>query len=255
MGVGTEDHSRDFVSGLAKGLAIIECFSSERQRLTIAETAQLVGISRAAARRCLLTLVKLGYLSHDGKFFRPAVRTLRLGHSWVSSAGFPEMLQPHLESVSEQLHESCSAAILDGGEVVFIARAAAKRILSVGLTVGSRLPAYCTSLGRVLLAALPPGELRRCLQATPRRAFLPTTETRIGELEKIVRRAAQDGYAVVDQELDESLISVAVPIYNSAGEVHAAVNISTQSHRYSAAEARDRFLPYLRSLQQKVRGW
>lgn len=252
---GAVHSGREHVAGLAKGLAVIECFSSDRQRLTIAEAAQLVGISRAAARRCLLTLAHLGYLSHDGKFFRLAVRTLRLGHAYLSSTGLSSMLQPHLELISEALHESCSAAILDGGEVVFIARAAAKRILSVGLTVGTRLPAHCTSLGRVLLGTLPPQELRACLRATPRIRHLPSTEIRIGALEKIIGRAARDGYAVVDQELEESLISVAVPIYNSAGEVHAAVNISTQSHRHSAEQARDHFLPYLKDLQQKVRGW
>ncbi len=244
---------RDHMAGLEKGLAVIECFSADRQRLTIAEAARAVGLSRAAARRCLLTLERLGYVSHDGKFFRLTVRTLRLGHAYLASTSLSSILQPYLESLSEELHESCSAAILDGGEIVYIARAAAKRILSVGLTVGTRLPAHCTSLGRVLLGTLAPGALRECLRSTPRVRYLPSTETRITALEKIITQAARDGYAVVDQELEESLISIAVPLFNSAGEVCAAVNISTQAHRHNADQARERFLPHLRNLQKSLR--
>src|SRR5262245_59608499 len=155
---GTERADRDFILGLKKGLAVIECFDDEHERLTSADVAAKTGLSRAAARRCLLTLHKLGYANYDGKLFMLAPRVMRLGYAYLLSASLPQLLQPFLEHLSEQVHESSSAAILEGEEIVYLARAATRRIMSSGLCIGTRLPTYCTSMGRVLLAGLPPGE-------------------------------------------------------------------------------------------------
>src|SRR4051812_3699738 len=160
---------RDYMAGLGKGLAVIACFDERHRRLTIAEVAAMARLSRAAARRCLLTLERLGFASFDGRFFGLTPRILRLGYAYLASAELPQIIQPFLEQVSARIQESCSASILDGEEVLYIARSAKRRIMSVDLAVGSRLPAYCTSMGRVMLAALPPEEAMRRLRASPRR--------------------------------------------------------------------------------------
>ena len=248
-----DDVDRDYIAGLAKGLTVIECFESGRQRLTIAEVARTTGLSRAAARRCLLTLERLRYAEFDGKFFSLTPRVLRLGYAYLSATALPQLLQPFLEQLSELTHESCSASVIDSREIVYIARAATKRIMSVGLNVGTRLPAYCTSMGRVLLAGLPPDEARRRILATERQKLTPKTVVAMRDLVTLIDEARSQGYSIVDQELEIGLTSIAVPILTSSGRCVAAMNISAQSQRMSASALKSQFLPRLLEMQATIR--
>jgi IclR family pca regulon transcriptional regulator len=244
---------RDFILGLKKGLAVIECFDDEHERLTCADVALKTGLSRAAARRCLLTLNKLGYAHFDGKVFALAPRVLRLGYSYLLSASLPQLLQPFVEHVSERLQESCSAAILEGDEIVYIARAATRRIMSSGLCVGTRLPGYCTSMGRILLAALDPADARQRLTRIERRKLTPFTRTGLSDLESILEGARREGYCIVDQELEVGLISIAVPLFNNAGDVAGGMNIASSTSRVGAERMAERFLPGLMDVQKTLR--
>lgn len=244
---------RDYIAGLGKGLAVIECFDDQHGRLTIAQVAEMARLSRAAARRCLLTLQRLGYASFDGKFFSLTPRVLRLGYAYLASNELPQLIQPFLEKVSEATDESCSASILDGHEVLYIARSARRRIMTVDLGVGTRLPAYCTSMGRVLLAALDPAEAAQRLQASERRPLTPYTRTRIDELLQILNAVREQGYCVIDQELEVGLVSIAVPLTDAGGRTVAAMNVGAQAGRVSAAELPDRFLARLNEAKAHLR--
>jgi IclR family pca regulon transcriptional regulator len=244
---------RDHMAALEKGLAVIECFDAAHDRLTIADVARATELSRAAARRCLLTLTKTGYANFDGKFFRLTPRVLRLGYAWLASTALPQLVQPFLEKLSEETHESSSACLLDGHEIVYIARSAQRRIMSVGLSVGSRLPAFCSSMGRVLLAARDPAEAQALIGAGKPRAHTPRTVTEPERLMSILAEVRAQGYCVVDQELELGLISLAMPLLNGRGEVVAAFNISGQVQRSSAADMTARFLPQMRAMQTMLR--
>lgn len=248
-----EAPDRDHMAALEKGLAVIECFDAVHDKLTIADVARATELSRAAARRCLLTLAKIGYAEFDGKFFRLTPRVLRLGHAWLASAALPQLVQPFLERLSEETHESSSACLLDGHEIVYIARSAQRRIMSVGLSVGTRLPAFCTSMGRVLLAARDPADARARILAGRPRALTPHTVTDPDRLAAILAEVRAQGYCIVDQELELGLISIAMPLINTRGEVVAAFNLSGQVQRSSAAEMAERFLPGMRQLQALLR--
>ncbi len=244
---------RDHMAALEKGLAVIECFDASHDKLTIAEVARATDLSRAAARRCLLTLTRIGYAEFDGKFFRLTPRVLRLGHAWLASTALPQLVQPYLERLSEETHESSSASLLDGHEIVYIARSAQRRIMSVGLSVGTRLPAFCTSMGRVLLAARDPTNAQARILAGKPRALTPRTVTDPAELSEILAGVREQGYCIVDQELELGLISLAMPLFNARGEVIAAFNLSGQVQRSSAADMAERFLPLMRSMQAMLR--
>jgi IclR family pca regulon transcriptional regulator len=248
-----ERTDRDFILGLKKGLAVIECFDDEHERLTCADVSVKTGLSRAAARRCLLTLHKLGYAHYDGKLFTLAPRVLRLGYAYLLSASLPQLFQPFLEHLSEQNHTSCSAAILEGDEIVYVARAATKRIMSMGLCVGTRLPAYCTSMGRVLLAALEPDEATARLTRMERRRLTPWTCTGLDQLGAILDEVRRTGYCVVSQELEVGLISISVPVFNNAGDTVAAVNIASASSRMTVEDMVSNFLAALLETQKDVR--
>lgn len=238
------------MAALEKGLAVIECFDAGHDRLTIADVARATDLSRAAARRCLLTLTSIGYAEFDGKFFRLTPRVLRLGYAWLSSTALPKLVQPFLERLSEETHESSSASLLDGHEIVYIARSAQRRIMSVGLSVGSRLPAFCTSMGRVLLAALDPEEARARILAGRPSPLTPHTVTEIEPLmAKLVEVRAQ-GHAIVDQELELGLVSLAMPLVNGRGQVAAAFNLSVQSQRVAGDEIETNLLPRMRAMQK-----
>lgn len=238
------------MAALEKGLAVIECFDAGHDRLTIADVARATDLSRAAARRCLLTLTSIGYAEYDGKFFRLTPRVLRLGYAWLSSTALPKLVQPFLERLSEETHESSSASLLDGHEIVYIARSAQRRIMSVGLSVGSRLPAFCTSMGRVLLAALDPEEARvRILAGRPS----PLTPHTVTEIEPLMAKLAEvrvQGHAIVDQELELGLVSLAMPLVNGRGQVAAAFNLSVQSQRVAGDEIETNLLPRMRAMQK-----
>jgi IclR family pca regulon transcriptional regulator len=245
----TDAPDRDHMAALEKGLAVIECFDAAHDRLTIAEVARATDLSRAAARRCLLTLTRIGYAEFDGKFFRLTPRVLRLGYAWLASTALPQLVQPFLERLSEETHETSSASLLDGHEIVYIARSAQRRIMSVGLSVGSRLPAFCSSMGRVLLAALDPVAARALILAGQPRARTVHTVTGVDELMAVLAQVREQGHCVVDQELELGLVSLAVPLLNTRGTVVAAFNLSGQVQRSSAAEMTEKFLPRMRDMQ------
>lgn len=240
---------RDHMLGLEKGLAVIACFDAGRQRLSIAEVARLTGLTRATARRCLITLARLGYAESDGRMFALTPRVLRLGYAYLSSTPLTAILQSTLERLSEAIGESASASILDGAEIIYVARAATRRIMSVGLSVGVRLPATCTSMGRVLLAALEPAEARRRIEAAPRRALTARTITDPAALMACLDRVRADGYAVIDQELEIGLVSIAVPVFDRAGRIQAAINVGTHASRFPPQALVSDILPRLKAAQ------
>jgi IclR family transcriptional regulator, pca regulon regulatory protein len=248
-----ERDERDCIHGLKKGLAVIECFDDEHERLTSADVAARTGLSRAAARRCLLTLHMLGYAHFDGKMFMLAPRVLRLGYAYLLSASLPQLLQPFVEHLSERVHESCSAAILDGDEIVYIARAATRRIMSSGLCIGTRLPAFCTAMGRVLLASLDPADALQRIARTERRRLTPFTRTGLDDLGLILDGVRREGFCIVDQELEVGLISIAVPIFNNAGAVIGAMNVASSPTHVAADQMAERLLPALVSVQKNLR--
>ncbi|TBG55877.1 IclR family transcriptional regulator [Rhizobium leguminosarum] len=243
----------DFVSGFARGLKVIEAFGETRQRLSIAEAAKLTELDRATVRRSLLTLAELGYADYDGKFFTLTPKILRLGHAYLSATPLPALLQPHLDHLSERAGQSASASVLDGTDIVYIARASQRRVMSINLTPGSRLPAYCASMGRVLLAALPESEVRAILARSELKQNTPNTKTDPDELIAEFRRVRTEGYAIIDQELEIGLCSIAVPIDNDRGETVAAINIGAPAALVPAAEMKERYLPLLKETQAALR--
>ncbi len=243
----------NFMTSLARGLAVIRAFTERSPALTIAEVAKATGLPRAAARRCLLTLEQLGYAGTDGRAFFLTPKILALGYSFLLSAPLATILDPLIEQVSGAIQESSSAAVLDEDEVVYIARAATKRIMSVGLTVGSRLPAYCTSMGRVLLAHLPDAERDAYFGRVALRPFTTRTLTDPGLLRRELDRVRERGYALVDQELELGLRSIAVPVRTASGAVVAAINASAQAARVGCPEMEARFLPPLQRAAAEAR--
>lgn len=242
----------NFMTSLARGLMVIRAFTRNRPKLLIADVAKATGLPRAVARRCLYTLMQLGYVGFDGRayFLRPKILTL--GYAYLSSTPLSATLQPYLERVSQALRESCSAGVLEEDEVVYIARAATQRIMSVDLNVGSRLPAYCSSLGRVLLAHLPAAELEGYLA---RVELVPLTERTVTSREGLLGaldQVRQKGYALVDQELEIGLRSIAVPVRNAAGEVAAAMNVGVQAARVGRREMETQILPVLQEAAREV---
>lgn len=247
--------ARDTMGGLAKGLAVIETFSAQRPRQTISEVAAASGLDRATARRCLLTLAHLGYADYDGKFFTLNPRVLRLGTACLAAMPLPQIVQPWLDQLSEALGESTSVSILDGDEIVYVARAAQKKVMSVSLMPGSRLPAFCTSMGRVLLAALPEAEARARLVKAP---LLPRTPRTLIEPEAIMAELARirvQGYALIDQEIELGLRSIAVPLKDSRSKTLAAVNVGLPLRDEAPDEIVARFLPHLLRFQEDMRGF
>jgi IclR family pca regulon transcriptional regulator len=240
------------MGGFAKGLSVIEAFDQDRDKLTIADIARLTGLDRATSRRCLLTLVDRGFASTDGKRFSLTARVLRLGYAYLAATPLPRLVQPYLEQLSEATQESCSASILDNGEIVYVARAAQRRVMSIGLNVGSRLPAYCTSMGRVLLAALPEREAHAILKATKREKLTPHTVTDIDELISILGKVRSSGYCINDQELEIGLRSIAVPLLDREGHAIAAVNVGVQAARVSREHMVNEVLPAMRNIQRQV---
>jgi IclR family transcriptional regulator, pca regulon regulatory protein len=217
----------DFVLSLARGLLVIESFEGFPEGRTVVEIAESTGLSRAAIRRLLLTLELLGYVERSRQVFRLKTQVLRLGFSYLSSSSVVEAARPVLERITEATHESSSMSMLDGGEIVYVARNAASRVLAAGLSVGSRLPAYCTSMGRVLLAALPDAELEAYLRTLKPKAYTPKTILTISGLRKAILDVRKRGFSIVNEELETGLRSVAVPVHNRNNRVVAAINVGT----------------------------
>ena len=244
---------RDTMSGLAKGLAVIEAFTADHPRQSIAGVAAASGLDRATARRCLLTLAQQGYADYDGKFFTLTPRVLRLGTACLATMPLPQMVQPFLERLSEALGESSSVSILDEDEIVYVARAAQRKVMSIALMPGSRLPAFCTSMGRVLLAALPPAEAE--LRLT-RRPLVARTARTVTEPAAVMERLAQvrtQGFSVNDEEVELGLRSIAVPVLNARGLTVAALNLGLPVRGEDAASLPARYLPALLQVQAELR--
>lgn len=234
------------MSGLAKGLAVLEAFGGESPHLTISEAAAATRQSRATARRCLLTLTDLGFLRFDGKYFYPTPRVLRLGAVYAETAPLPQLAQPHLAGAREQVNESVSLAVLDGDESLFVARSEPRLIVSTGVRVGARLPLYASATGLVLLAGLPVDRLRDYLDRTDLKALTAHTPTSAVEIEDRVTHARETGAAISDEELQIGLRAVAVPVVDSKGHTVATMSISAPPTRISLASLRDDVLPVLR---------
>jgi len=242
---GRTKEGKEYVAGLEKGLLIIEAFGIANKAMTLSEAAAITGHSRASARRSLLTLQRLGYVDYDGKLFQLAPRVLRLGHAYLTSTSLARVVQPTLEAISERTRESTSFAVLDGTDVVFVARAATRRSLSNGLGLGSRLPAYCAATGRVLLSTLPEPEALLRLQRMARRPLTPHTRVELPVLTAMLDEVRKRGYAVSNEELELGIRSLAVPITNGNGMVCGSLSIVSATSRRTLENMIENLLPEL----------
>ena len=234
-----------FVQSFARGLAVLRSFGAEAPTQTLSAAAARSGMTRAGARRILLTLQQLGYVESEGRLFRLTPRVMELGFAYLSSQPVWHLAQPVMEELVQDIHESSSAAVLDGTDIVYVLRVPANKIMTISLGPGSRLPAYCTSMGRVLLAGLPTPERRARLARSPLVARTGRTITDIDQLLDVLEQVRRDGHALVHGELEEGLVSMAAPIVNRAGRVVAAINVSAQDQRMPPDDMRKRLLPRL----------
>ncbi len=248
MGETVQDagaRSGEFVQSLERGLAVIRAFGSERARMTLSEVAREADLSRASARRFLHTLVELGYVVTDGRMFALRPQVLELGYAYLSSLSLPEVAQPHLEQLAEDVGESSSVAVLDGADIVYVARVATRRIMSAAIQVGTRFPAAATSMGRAVLAHLPHRDRDAFLGDVALERLTPHTIIDRELLRAELHRVHGQGWALVDQELEEGLRSIAAPLRDRAGRVVAAVNVSAPVRRGAVEELVADFLPPL----------
>lgn len=248
-------HDRDRVGALEKGLAVMEILAAHPDGMTLTEMADAAGLTRAGARRFLLTLVASGYALQDGRTFRLSPRLLSVARSWIGGASLWTFAEPFMREVSQALNESCSAAVLSDLDVVYVARVGSTRILSVALHVGTRLPAWCTSMGRVLAAGLPDAEIDVFARRSAPKPLTPKSVTDPATLAAAIRQARADGYVLVDEELELGLRSIAVPIRDRSGRTVAAINVSTQAARHSVEEMRRDMLPMLREAAERIEGY
>ncbi|MEO5758664.1 MAG: IclR family transcriptional regulator C-terminal domain-containing protein [Mesorhizobium sp.] len=247
-----ETVSRDHVGSLERGLGVMEILARHPAGLTLTEMAEQAGLTRAGARRFLLTLVATGYATQSARVFSLSPRLLTVARTWLGGASLWTFATPIMRAVAGELNEACSAAIMSGEDVVYVARIPGRRILSVSLDVGTRLPAYCTSMGRMLLAGLSPEDLEAFLSRATieRRTVRTITDRRL--LADAIGKARTDGFAIVDEELELGLRSIAVPIRDRSGSMVAAINVSTQSARFSLAEMEREILPALLGARQRI---
>jgi IclR family pca regulon transcriptional regulator len=249
---GSGERPTAFVQSLERGLAVIRAFDGDHPQLTLSDVARQTGLTRAAARRFLHTLVELGYVRSDGRLFSLRPRVLELGYAYLSGLSLPEVAQPHMEQLVAQVGESCSISVLDGDDVVYVARVSTKRIMTVAISVGTRFPAYATSMGRVLLAAQPAATRAAYLQTVQLEQLTPFTITDRAHLGVTLETIAQQGFALLDQELEEGLRSIAVPIHDRDGVVVAAMNISASARRSTPAAIRSDLLPPLQAAAREI---
>jgi IclR family pca regulon transcriptional regulator len=243
----------NFMTSLARGLVVIQAFTQQSPQMTISQLSIKTGLSRAAVRRCLYTLTKLGFAgAEDGSRYSLRPRLLTLSHTYTTSNTLSTAAQPILERMSATLRESFSVATLDGEDIVYIARTQVNRVMAVDLHIGSRLPAYCTSMGRVLLAYLPPEQLEHYLAKVVLTPHTTRTITSIEKLRLALRNVRRNGYALVDQEFEVGLRSLAVPVYSNSGRVVATMNLSGNAPRLSVLEMQSRFLAPLRNAASEL---
>lgn len=244
----------DFVRALAKGLSVVEAFDARSPAMTLSEVAKKTGLSRGTARRLLLTLVQLGYAGSDGKHFSLRPRVLNLGFAYLNSQTLWQLAQPYMVTLVEKVHESCSVSVLDGTDIVYVARVpTAARIMSINLGIGTRLPAFATSMGRVLLAGLPNAEIRRLqAQVSPLPRYTAKTITEPDALLREIEQVRRQGWALVDQELEQGLRSVAVPVIDCAGMPIAALNVGTHASRWTIQKLTQEALPLLKQTAAQI---
>lgn len=247
-----EDRPRDFVQSLERGLAVIRAFGPGRSQLTLTEVARATGLARAVARRFLLTLAELGYVRTDGREFSLRPRVLELGYAYLSGLTMAEIAQPHVEDLVAQVHESSSISVLDGEDIVYVVRVPTSRIMTVAISIGTRFPAYCTSMGRVLLAAKDDADLRRYLEEVSLVAHTKHTITDRHTLRQVLAEVRTRGYALVREELEDGLASIAVPVHDSSGAVAAAMNVSTNARRVDPSALVPHILPFLREAAAQI---
>ena len=254
MVAATSDDAREphFVQSLERGLAVIRAFDAHHRELTLSEVARICDLTRAAARRFLLTLTDLGYVRTDGRLFSLTPRVLELGYAFLSSLSLPDVAEPHLEQLSAEVHESSSVSVLDGDDVVYVARVPTRRIMTVAINVGTRFPAYATSMGRVLIAHLPAEQVEAYLERVRLERLTARTVGSVAELRDELARVREQGYAIVDQELEEGLRSMAAPVGGRSGGVAAAVNVSVHASRTSVAAMRAELLPALLATAERI---
>lgn len=243
---------KEFMTTLAKGLAVLTLFGRHRPSMTLSQAAAEAGMPRATARRVLRTLVALGYMEQREREFVLTPAVLQLGYSYLSSQAWIERAQPPMKALSERFQETCSIAILDGTDVVYVARVQARRLMSNTLSIGSRLPAFHTSMGRVLLGFLEDAEIWRRLRSAAVEQYTVSTILDRQALFERVREDRAQGFSIVDEELERGLRSIAVPLCNRAGEAVAALNLSTHSTRATRSEMRETFLPVLRETADEI---
>jgi IclR family transcriptional regulator, pca regulon regulatory protein len=241
----TETRSGDFIQSLERGLSVINSFSREHNPQTLSEVAARTGLTRATARRVLLTLAELGYVIQDGRAFSLTPKVLDLGYSFLSSFRVVELAQPAMERLVDEVKESSSMSVLDGSEIVYVARVPTSRIMTIALALGSRLPAYPTSMGRVLLAGLDDAALDDYIESTALERLTPHTITEASRFRKVIEETRVNGWSLVDQELEEGVRSIAAPIRNGRGEVIAAMNVSCHASRVDVTRMRGEFRPRL----------
>ena len=241
------EDSRDYVQSLARGLAVLAAFDADHPTLGLAAIATRTGLSRAAVRRLVLTLEHLGYVRPVGREYVLSPRVLELGFGCLGSLKLTDLAQPLIEQVARRLEHSCSMAVLDGQSIVYVLRVPVRRVMTVALGVGARLPAYAASMGRVLLAALPPEALDRWLMECRPAKLTTHTVTDMRRLKRIVAEVRLQGYAYVEQELELGLCSMAVPVHDRDGHVIAALNASLPYHADAARHALREVLPELRA--------
>ncbi|PTL93138.1 IclR family transcriptional regulator [Halomonas litopenaei] len=245
---------RDFVTALASGLDVILAFDEAHPRMTLSEVATRTGMNRARARRFLLTLHALGYVRKDHRHFELAPRVLKLGYAFLSANNYQHLIQQVLEDITTESGESSSLGVLDGDEVTYVARSASRqRLMAITLSVGTRLPAAYTSMGRMLLAQKTDDELDAFIERTTLERFTDKTITDKAELKRAILQARQQGYAIVDQELDSGLRSLAVPAFDANGELIGAINISTNAARIDHDTLLERYLPLLQGKARQIR--
>lgn len=249
------DSTRDHVGSLAKGLAVMEILAANPAGLTLTEMADKAGLTRAGARRFLLTLVATGHATQTGRCFQLSARLLTVARTWLQGTPLWTFAEPIMRELSATFNESCSAAILGGEDVVYVARAPSRAILSVTLNVGTRLPAYCTSMGKVLLSGLEEREFEAFLKKAVLTPNTPKTITDPEALREAIATARRDGFAIADEELEPGLRSVAVPIRDGRGKIVAALNVSTQTARMSVAEMKREILPMLKEAAERIESY
>jgi IclR family pca regulon transcriptional regulator len=247
-----KERSPDFVQSLERGLAVIRAFDRGHRELTLSEVAVATGVTRAAARRFLLTLTDLGYVRSDGRFFSLSPRVLELGYAYLSSLTLPEVAEPHLEALVADVSESSSVSVLDGGDIVYVARVPVSRIMTVAISVGTRFPAYATSMGRVLLAGLPAEALDSYLDGLVIERLTARTVGSAKALRAEIQKVRAQGWSIVDQELEEGLRAVAAPIRDRAGRTVAAVNVSAHASRTTLESMRRDIVPPLLAAAARI---